>query len=383
MQCELEDHLQMKTEGSDLRGRKRNEGLQALRALAFLGIFFIHSGFVVSWGQLGVSVFFVLSGFLMVLVNKEQTFELSLAGSLQFSWNRIKKLYPLHLLTMTAIVLLSLVGILRNGTEREALLTLARDIVLNITLLQTWIPDNAINVSLNGVAWYLSVMAFLYFLFPCLKAFMNRKTNPQLLLLAALLWVTGIALSGLFIERFGAGSPVTIWFTYCFPVFRFGDFFAGAVLGKFAAAAASDSKTRSSWKMTAAEVMATALTVLAFCFIRQPHQSIVLRALHNWTSIYIPLAVIWVALFYTHGGWLTHVLTNKLFVKLGDLSPFLFLIHYVVIQYAGHLLSFLHIKTDGLSRAGLVFAELMITIVLSLAYRGIQQRIKRRPIERE
>ena len=135
--------------------------------------------------------------------------------------------------------------------------------------------------------------------------------------------------------------------------------------------------------MTAAEVMATVLTVLVFCFIRQPHQSVVFRAFHNGTSIFIPLAVIWVALFFAHGGWLTRALTNKMFVKLGDLSPYMFLIHYVVTQYFGHLLSFLHIRTSGLSRAGLVFAELMITIVLSLAYRTLQQRIKHRSIERE
>ena len=97
-----------------------------------------------------------------------------------------------------------------------------------------------------------------------------------------------------------------------------------------------------------------------------------LRALHNWTSIYIPLAVSWVALFFTHGGWITDTLTNKLFVKLGDLSAYMFLIHYVVIQYAAHLLSFLHIKTGGWSRAGLVFAELIITVALSLAYKSIQ-----------
>lgn len=40
--------------------------LQALRAIAFLGIFLSHTNCFIQWPWLGVSTFFVLSGFLMV-----------------------------------------------------------------------------------------------------------------------------------------------------------------------------------------------------------------------------------------------------------------------------------------------------------------------------
>ena len=40
--------------------------LQALRALAFLGIFLSHTNCYIQWPWLGVSTFFVLSGFLMM-----------------------------------------------------------------------------------------------------------------------------------------------------------------------------------------------------------------------------------------------------------------------------------------------------------------------------
>lgn len=40
--------------------------LQALRALAFLGIFLSHTNCFIQWPWLGVSTFFVLSGFLMM-----------------------------------------------------------------------------------------------------------------------------------------------------------------------------------------------------------------------------------------------------------------------------------------------------------------------------
>lgn len=40
--------------------------LQALRAIAFLGIFLSHTNCFIQWPWLGVSTFFVLSGFLMM-----------------------------------------------------------------------------------------------------------------------------------------------------------------------------------------------------------------------------------------------------------------------------------------------------------------------------
>lgn len=47
---------------------KKLDSLQAVRALAFLGIFLSHTGikYFGTTGTWGVSVFFVLSGFLMV-----------------------------------------------------------------------------------------------------------------------------------------------------------------------------------------------------------------------------------------------------------------------------------------------------------------------------
>lgn len=41
------------------------QSLQSLRALAFTGIFLLHIGFKYNLSALGVSVFFVMSGFLM------------------------------------------------------------------------------------------------------------------------------------------------------------------------------------------------------------------------------------------------------------------------------------------------------------------------------
>lgn len=75
---------------------KRIESLQGLRAIAFLAILISHSrvfncGYLGAWG---VSIFFVLSGFLMTY-NYMPRQDFKYPSPLVFGWQKIKKLYPL------------------------------------------------------------------------------------------------------------------------------------------------------------------------------------------------------------------------------------------------------------------------------------------------
>ena len=86
-------------------GQKKEE-LQVLRAIAFLGIFLSHARVSVSWAKLGVSIFFVLSGCLMTCNYYDKELKCSIKDNLQFSINKIKKLYVLHIVTMVCAILL-------------------------------------------------------------------------------------------------------------------------------------------------------------------------------------------------------------------------------------------------------------------------------------
>lgn len=93
---------------------KRLDQIQALRGIAFLGVFLSHTG--LKWfgavGHWGVSVFLVLSGFLMFISysGNDRIKRISLRDNIVFSWRKIKKLYPLHICTMVAMMLFSFVG---------------------------------------------------------------------------------------------------------------------------------------------------------------------------------------------------------------------------------------------------------------------------------
>ena len=88
--------------------KKRMDSMQALRFLACLCIFAHHCYIteVVYWG---VSVFFVMSGFLMCCGYYDRySASLDPAVSLRFSLKKLWKLYPLHVLTMLPILALDI-----------------------------------------------------------------------------------------------------------------------------------------------------------------------------------------------------------------------------------------------------------------------------------
>lgn len=73
--------------------KEKTLSIQALRALAFLGIFLSHAGAPnFQWPALGVSIFYVLSGYLMFLQYGDGEISCSLKENIKFSWTKIKKL---------------------------------------------------------------------------------------------------------------------------------------------------------------------------------------------------------------------------------------------------------------------------------------------------
>ena len=350
--------------------KKRIDSLQALRSLAFLGIFFFHANFFIGWPELGVSIFYVMSGFLMTYRYENVELPTTPKKCLGFSLNKIKKLYPLHIITMICAIVLSVIDIVSNGFSTRSIVLLVGEIVLNITLLQTWVPHRNINASLNGVAWYLSVTMFLYFVFPWIKKIIEKSSIRKLIIISGLIIITEILTCIPFIKALGANSSIYIWFMYCFPVFRLGDFFIGCVLKR--AFFEYNMNSIGVTKATIYEVLVTAMTVFVILWFKQDCSNTFLLALHNWTTIFVPLAAIWVLLFAANKGLLTKILSNRLTIFVGNISAFVFLIHYVITRYTSFLLSVFDINIEGWGRILLVFAELVVSIALSVLYKSFQ-----------
>ena len=150
------------------RVRVRLDGLQAGRALAALAVAAFHANVYVlpdklyeggkSWsafsmGYAGVEYFFVLSGFIMVLVHRQDFGVPEKAGA--FLWRRIVRIYPIYWIVLLGLVMASQIA---PGLGSEALRDL-RQFLISALLLPTTGP------SALDVSWTLTHEMIFYLVF--------------------------------------------------------------------------------------------------------------------------------------------------------------------------------------------------------------------------
>lgn len=355
---------------AEIHKKARITSLQALRTIAFLGIFLRHVDFSLNWSSLGVSIFFVMSGFLMMYRYYDKKISVTLTDNLKFAINKIKKLYPLHLITMGFMLLLSIIIFLYQGNLAENILNLIYKIGLNISLTQSWVPKSDLNVSLNGVSWYLSATLFMYFMFPYIKKLIVNTKRTTLLFWGIIILLLQVVVCIPVLYIFGDNSEVYIWFMYQFPMFRLGDFFVGCIMGKIFREKENFEREKNIVLWTVIEF---GFAVASLLILLWPINIdfVLLKAAKNWTTRYILLAAGWIYLFVLKRGIFTKLCDNKVFVFLGNISAYMFLIHYVIVRYTSNIFEFMEISLNVWEKSGVIIGELIVTIALSTLFSRI------------
>ncbi|MCI8726248.1 MAG: acyltransferase [Hungatella sp.] len=349
------------------------ESLETLRGIAFSGIFLLHIGFPIQWATLGVSIFFVLSGFLLTYHYLDSL--LAWGGyrnGLKFSVKRVSKIYPLHFITMILAVAMILVPYIGKPALRRDWLGLGRNIILNTFLLQSWYPDAGVNVSLNGVAWYLSAAAFHYFMFPYIVEKMRKlrgKRNYQytiiILILILQLILSAIAL------KIDSSWEFYRWIAYDMPFFRMGDFLVGCIVGVMYL---EKKDTLKSVKASIVEVIVLIACIgITFWDNKSEHTGFISKIFNNWTTIYIPVVAAAVYLFAAKQGMIVKTLSKGKSIKhIGIKSSGYFLIHYIVIQYMNRIVIHMPFQVSNLT---IGLSELVLTIIFFEIYHKIEPRL--------
>ncbi len=321
-----------------------------------MGIFISHTRVSsLPLGTWGVSVFLVLSGFLMAIAYCEKTLDTGLVPSLLFSWKKIISLYPLHILTMLlTLPLLSRID-----------LTEILHMAANVTLLQTWSPESTVYYSLNSVAWYLSVCLFVYFIFPAILKKLQAATSTwQLLIGAAIVVMAQSALAYLSFRfrNIEFGNNFFKWTAYILPLSRAGDFIVGSIFGFIFLRRNAEENIHPA----IASVLELAASALALTSILYSAANLNM----SWSAYsvwYLPGSLLLVYAFAINKGILTKLLTNKITVWIGDLSAYGFLLHQMVIRYlAKYATKITGLKLGNRTSAALAF---VVTIILSVLYK--------------
>jgi len=263
-------------------------------------------------GNMAVPAFFMLSGYVLSYNYAERFKQLSWKAVRQFLWLRLARVYPVHLFTLLIVLAMVLVSG-RLGYQLTDSGYSTRDFILNLFLLQTWVPEYQLNW--NYPAWSISSEWFAYLLFPLMAT-------------AAMRWVKTRAVAVACALLFLLGSVAFTLFCRPWPFYELllvvPTFLAGAVLyWVFQNAVATGSLGA---RRTIPECLV--LAILAVCFIPDWHSQIgaLLVLLYLLIAFLVWLrercSVLWTckpAVFLgevSYSLYMTHTLAQKILIRL-------------------------------------------------------------------
>lgn len=210
----------------------RIDQLTFTRFIASLAIVVFHFGqnvypfnshywnFVFQQASIGVSFFFILSGFVMIIAYGRSAN--NQINSRKYLLNRMARIYPAYLLAL----LLFAVQILSNISVKIFLIC--------ALMLQAWIPGKVL--SYNAPGWTLCVELFFYISFPFLFNYIYRLTNYKRLIAPILIiWLaTQAVLNGFLQSHFYKGFPSLSHDLLFFnPLMHINEFLVGNLAGLF------------------------------------------------------------------------------------------------------------------------------------------------------
>jgi peptidoglycan/LPS O-acetylase OafA/YrhL len=329
-------------------GDDRTRGLPQLTALRFVAAALVlashltflgaHTWPAVRWffdeflfrGYVGVSFFYVLSGFVVGLAYERQL----LGGAMSrahYLALRLARMLPLHWLVTAPLLCWVLIK-----DQQPPLST----IVLNLALLQTWVADIEVYFSLNGPSWSLSNEIFFSMLLPWLVLLRTRILAQGIAAGASA--VAFLALASL--TPVGAHWLPVRLHQFLFeinPVVRSLEFATGLLLLRLYLS------RRGEWRAsTGTELAALAawpLLMLGLSLSGLPSQ------FHQLVTL--PFMALVVYVMACGGGAVTRFLSAPVMVLLGDASFALYMTHLLVVNFmevvAGKL---------GHAQPGLLFA---------------------------
>lgn len=314
----------------------------------------IHSGYV------GVSLFFVLSGF--ILAYTYVTPDGRLRGSGDAFWQaRFARVYPVYLfaLIFSAPLFVDVAFIHPEGVTH--LSDIVKSAIVTPLLLQAWTPKKA--WMWNGPAWSLSAEAFFYLLFPAVGAAIARRGKRGVLAIGAIAFAAALLGPAIYALTSGGGirrvTPGTygpwIAFLKFSPLVHLPQFVIGIVAGVIFLRREENVSAARAAGWTASLTSAAILALLA---VSQRIPYLLLNA-----GLLAPLFALLIYALASGRGALSAALSTRPARLLGGASYALYLIHLPVALYLTRVWT----RVTGQSASGVLALAIYLLVSVALA----------------
>jgi peptidoglycan/LPS O-acetylase OafA/YrhL len=306
--------------------------LTGVRALAATMVFWHHYlPSARTWGwtihslfkelHIGVTIFFVLSGFLIYLRHSSAE-SLDRVPLLRYAFHRFARIYPMYFLVVVGMATWTA---LYDPLQFHLLDTL-QTVLLQLTFIRGF--SNELKFIGVGQGWTLTVEVTFYVLYPVLLRLIRRWGFVRVLLLT---YATGLALYGLglLINRDSYFTPFQ--FTLCYTFFgRALEFFGGMMLADYVRRKGiAEGASGIPW-FTTGGVLGIAASVCALAFLEPSRQ---LFGTDNPIGAVLfifglpPLVCMFFYGLISEASWLARFFGSRLVVTLGASSYCFYLIH--------------------------------------------------------
>ncbi len=397
--------------------REEVQGLTGLRFLAAFAVLVAHSSAVLMPGQeasigivywlrvssgFGMTLFFVLSGFVIHYNYATLVTDGGFRGILTFLWARFARLYPLFILILlvcTALSIRSTFSIRQLHflpDYREQLYSIFRALPYFLLSIQSWfyvpIGANSLIYSIPAggapLTWSISTEWFFYLAYPCIAWIIIRARTSWAIAVLIVLWCAlWVAISsGLYdrssridawaVARFGsiAGEQEHFqdsfvrWLLYFSPYLRIGEFVLGTLVAQLYVHLRSYKVTGRENAVGSALLAGAVLSVILVTFFEySPSVATNIFRKMNLNFALAPSVALLIFCVARYRNMASQMLMTRPVIVLGDASYSIYLVHFGVLTYVALIAR----SADGVvfDLARLAIAVTLIILISILLYR--------------